>query len=144
MKYRLLAIVLLFVTLLTIAELGLPSTGNATAVSFQDSRSQVTATFASGDTVSAEIDLGGTMPVGIQMPAAFTGTTMKFFVATAGGGTFQSAADGAGADISKTVAASRYIALDPTLLRGFRYIKLISGTAETAGRTVTVFTIPAR
>jgi hypothetical protein len=118
----------------------------SSATSFTDSRAQTTATItvASNATTSAEVDLGGTNIVGLQMPAAFTGTTVTFLVATASGGTYQPLVDGAGSAVSKTVAASKYVGIDPTLFRGVRFVKLVSGSSEGADRAITVFSIPAK
>lgn len=115
-----------------------------TAASFADLRAQTTAVIANGTTTTPEIDLGGTEIVGIQMPAAFTGTTVTFLAATATGGTYQAVTDGTGSNISKTVAASKYIAIDPTLFRGIRYVEIVSGASEGGARTLTVFSIPAK
>jgi len=112
--------------------------------SYIDPRQQLTATFASGATTATELDLGGTMIVGIQLPATFTGTALTFSAATTSGGTSQLVKDGAGNSISKTVAQGQYIAIDPTLFKGIRFVKIISGSTEAAARTATVITIPAQ
>jgi hypothetical protein len=123
----------------------LPAAAQASsATSFSDVRAQTTAAIASGGTASAEVDLGGTEIVGLVMPSSFTGTAMTFQAATATGGTFQNVADGAGSDISKTVAQGKYIAIDPTLFRGIRFVKVVSGSAEAAGRSVVIISIPAK
>ena len=117
-----------------------------TATSFTDTRAQTSTAIVSGTTTSAEIDLGGTQIVGLQMPTSFTGTAMTFQASQPPIRrlSFQTLADGAGNDISKTVAASKYIAIDPTLFRGIRFVKLVSGTTEGAGRTIVIFSIPAK
>jgi hypothetical protein len=120
------------------------ATAAPTATVFSDSRAQTSAVIASGDTASGEVDLGGTVIVGLQIPTAFTGTTLKFSVSTASGGTFQTLTDGAGNDVSKTIASSKYVGIDPTLLRGMRFVKVVSGSTEPAARTVVVFSIPAK
>jgi hypothetical protein len=111
---------------------------------YTDSHAQTTVVLASGGTTSAEIDLGGTMLVGLQMPSTFTGTSVTFTVANASGGTFQTMKDGAGNSVSKTVAASQYIAIDPTLFRGVRFCKIVSGSTEGADRTITVYSVPVK
>jgi len=116
----------------------------ASATTFTDTRAQTSVAFASGTTTSAEADLGGTNIVGLQIPAAFTGSTVKFSVATATGGTFQTLTDGAGNDVSKTIASSKYVGIDPTLFRGVRFVKLVSGATEPADRTVTIISTPAK
>lgn len=128
-----------------LAILALPAPALAsTATSFTDTRVQITATIASGQTTSAEVDLGGTNIVGLQMPASFTSTSLKFLVSTASGGTYQNLADGAGSDVSKTVAGGKYIGIDPTLFRGVRYVKLVSGSSEGADRQIVIFSTPAK
>jgi hypothetical protein len=123
----------------------LPSTAlAATAGSFTDTRAQTSVAIVSGATTSAEADLGGTQIVGLQLPTAFTGTTVKFSVATGTGGTFQTLTDGAGADVSKTIASAKYVGIDPTLFRGVRFVKLVSGATEPADRTVTIISTPAK
>lgn len=94
------------------------------------------ATIASGATTSSEIDLSGTTLCGIYIPSAFTGTSISFQAATASGGTFVSVRDGAGNAISKTVAPSQFIKLDPTDFVGVRYLKVVSGSTEGAARTL--------
>jgi hypothetical protein len=116
----------------------------ASAISFSDVRAQTTATIASGQTTSAEVDLGGTEIVGLQLPASFTGSSITFQVATASGGTYQDMKDGAGNSVSKTVSQGQYIAIDPALFRGIRFVKLVSGSSEGAARAITVFSIPVR
>jgi hypothetical protein len=131
--------------LVLLLSLFLPVAAHASSAgSFTDVRAQTTAVFASGTASSAEVDLGGTEIVGLQMPATFTGSAMTFQAATASGGTFQTVADGAGTDVSKTVAGGKYVAIDPTLFRGVRFVKLVSGATEAAGRTITIFSIPAK
>ena len=133
--------------LLALTLLSAPLSAHAsTAPSFTDTRVQTNATItvASSATTSAEVDLGGTEIVGLQMPAAFTGTTLKFLVSTATGGTYQTLTDGAGADVSKTVAQGKYVGIDPTLFRGIRFVKLVSGSSEGADRVINVFSVPAK
>lgn len=114
------------------------------ATTFTDTRCQTPATItvASNATTSAEVDLGGTEIVGLQLPAAFTGTAISFLVSTVSGGTYQAMKDGAGNSVSKTVAQGQYIAIDPTLFRGVRFVKLVSGSSEAADRVITIFSIP--
>jgi hypothetical protein len=117
-----------------------------TPTSFSDLRCQQTATItvATNATTTPEIDLGGTELVGFQLPAAFTSTTITFLVSTVSGGTYQIMKDGAGNTVSKTVAQGQYIAVDPTLFRGVRFVKLVSGSSEAADRQITLISIPVR
>ena len=94
-------------------------------------------------TVSLAVDLGSKMILGFQMPAAFTGTALTFQGATSLTGTYQSVKDGAGNAVSVTVAQGEYIALDPDLqtnLRALQFVKLVSGSAEAADRTIEILT----
>lgn len=96
------------------------------------------ASIASSGTVSAAIPTAGLSVVGIQMPAAFTGTAM----------TFQGSFDGvtyqviksttSGTSLSYTVAQGTYVAIDPVPFYGLAYIKLVSGSSEGAARALTV------
>lgn len=102
-----------------------------------------TASIASGQTTSGEIDLGGCALVGVFMPAAFTGTTLKIQTAPASGGTFVTLQDGAGSDYSLTVAASKYVPVSNlAIVAGMRFIKFVSGSSEAADRTITLATRP--
>ena len=92
---------------------------------------------ANGATTSGEIDLGNRTLCGIHLPAAFTGTALSFTVSTASGGTFQTLQKG-GADYSITVAQGKYVALSPSDFAGARFIKIVSGTAQEAARSIVV------
>lgn len=102
----------------------------------------LTATIASGQTTSPEVDLGGSTLVGLFMPAAFTGTAITFTTAATTGGTFVAVYDSSGNAISATVSTSRYVALSPTTFAGLRFIKLVSGSSEGGNRTITLATRP--
>lgn len=86
-------------------------------------------TFASG-TTSTALQLQGGIPLAIVTPAGLASTSF----------TFQSSLDGnsyfdlynGSSSYSLTVAASRYIALNPDVFEGVRYIRIIAGSSETA------------
>lgn len=106
-------------------------------------RSTRTVTIANGASLSGEVDLGDMLLVGITMPAAWTAADLSYAVATAAGGTFNPATDAAGAELSLTVAASKYVSLAPTSIRGARFMKFRSGTSavpvnQAAERIVTL------
>lgn len=96
------------------------------------------AAIASGQTVSAAIPVNGLALVGIQLPAAFTGTAL----------TFQGSLDGvlfqpifvttSGTALSYTVAQGHYVAIDPAPFQGLKALKLVSGTSEGAARALTL------
>lgn len=90
-------------------------------------------------TQSLEIDLGNLEISHLIMPATFTGTTVTFLGASAPGGTFQAVYTDAGAALSITVAQAHVVALSEATrnyLRGLRILKIVSGSAEGADRTV--------
>jgi hypothetical protein len=91
---------------------------------------------ANGATESGAASLGEYTLVGLLMPAAVTGTTVKFLSAEALAGTYRTVTDGAGTDYSVTVAASKYVPVDLTKLSGVRFLKVVSGSAEGAARSV--------
>jgi len=92
-------------------------------------------TIATSTTVSAAVDLRGMTLCGIYFPAAFTGTTITF-QASADNVTFVPVQDGAGAAISKTIAQGQYLKLSPVDFAGIQYLKVVSGSAEAANRTM--------
>lgn len=100
--------------------------------------SYVRARIPNGGTASEVISGQGMDLVGIIIPAAFTGVAMTFQVS--GDGTnFFPAYDDAGTQISVVVAPGRYQALSNSnlkALRGIRFMKVVSGSAEGAQRDV--------
>ncbi len=90
---------------------------------------------ASGTTSNA-IDLGGTALCGVYIPSGFQGTSITFQAATAIDGSFVAVKGKDGQNISATVAASQYTALDPADFAGVRFLKIVSGTTESAQRTL--------
>lgn len=99
-------------------------------------------TIAASGSLSAEVDLRNRVLAGIHMPAAWTAAAITFEVATVSGGTFQDVY-AAGSEVSETVAAGQYVAVDPLYYHGLKYIKVRSGTsgtpvAQAAERVVTL------
>lgn len=102
----------------------------------------LTATIASGQTESGEIDLGGADLCGLFIPSNFDGTTLTIKAASAPGGTFV-AVQAAGADYTLTTTASKYCPIENlAVVAGLRFIKLVAGTSQST--TDTVITIAAR
>ena len=99
-------------------------------------QSQKTATIANGQTVSGAVYIGDKLPVTLLMPAAFTGATVSF-QGSLDGSAYQAVNVG-GAAYSETVAASKNVTLDPSAFAGFRWIKVVSASAEAAARSVGV------
>ena len=87
-----------------------------------------TATITSGQSTSSSISLatnvesitGAYVPVlvGIFIPSSFTGTAITFNVSQSAGGTYVPLVDGAGNTITKMVAASQYLYIDPNVFAG--------------------------
>ena len=95
-------------------------------------------TIAISTTTSAAIATGGLSLVGVQLPAAFTGTTLTFQISF-DGVTYQPVyTSTSGTALSYTVAAGHYVAVNPQDFYGANYIKLISGSSEAAARTFSV------
>jgi hypothetical protein len=94
-------------------------------------------TIANGAQTSSEANLGNAELVGIHLPAAFTGVALTFTAAKTPGGTFQGVYNSTG-QVSYTVAQGRYYAINPQDFRGVENLKIVSGSAEAAARTVTL------
>jgi hypothetical protein len=105
-----------------------------------------TATIANGQTVGVAIDLRGQRLVGIKTPAALTGVTLTWQVAETSDGTFVAASHLATLAVTATVltsvAANQFIKLPEDKAPLNCYLKLVSGSAEGAARTFTLFTEP--
>lgn len=106
---------------------------------------RIDVTIASGQSLSAEVDLGAKVLVGIAMPAGWDAATLTFQVSQDGGDTWLEHTTSAGNAVSFTVDAGQYIAVDPTLWRGVNAVRLRSGTAVTpvnqsADRPLTLMT----
>lgn len=96
---------------------------------------------ASSGTTSAEIDLDNRVITSIQIPAAITSTTLAIHASTATGGTFTVVRIN-GTDHSEAVAASKIISINPANFWGYRYIKIVMGSAEGAARTLKITSVP--
>lgn len=95
------------------------------------------AMISSGLQPSTAIDSRRGVAYGLQMPAAFTGTTITFQVSI-DGSTFQALYDATGAtQVSMAVAASRSYDL-PAELTAWAMFKIVSGSAEAADRALLV------
>jgi hypothetical protein len=100
------------------------------------------AVIASGQTASAAIDLTHFMLAGLTMPAAFTGTAISFQVATSLAGTYVALEDENGDPYTLTVEASKYYPVNVIHFIGGRFLKVVSGSAQGAERTITLHVIP--
>lgn len=97
----------------------------------------VPASIAISTTTSAEIATGGMSLVGIEFPAAFTGTAISFLVATSSGGTFQPMYNSSGL-VTYTVAAARYLSITASDFYGAAFFKIVSNATELAARSLTL------
>ncbi|MDH4163325.1 MAG: hypothetical protein OEW15_11650 [Nitrospirota bacterium] len=84
------------------------------------------------------INTNGLTLVGIQLPAAFTSTTLTFNASIDGSTWQQVYSTTSGTALSYTVAQGRYIAIDPAPFYGVKYLQIKTGSDETAARTLTV------
>ena len=96
----------------------------------------VDVTIDNGDTESQAVESQGTF-VGFSTPAALTGTAMTFTVSSALAGTYNTAKTDS-ATISYTVTTSSYYVMQPAQTAGWKFFKLVSGSAEGAARTITL------
>ena len=101
----------------------------------------VDVTIANGATVSSAATLYGSRLVGIITPSALTGVAFTF-QASADGSTFTAVYDTNGAAISATVSTDQWVVLDPADFAGIPYLKVVSGAAEGAGRTISLVVRP--
>ncbi|MGB1389984.1 MAG: hypothetical protein ACPG61_13970 [Paracoccaceae bacterium] len=90
-----------------------------------------TITIASGESLSAAINLNGRVIVGIIMPAAWTTAAITMQACDSLGGTYVDVYATGGAELSITTAASRYVAVDPVNQYGINFAKIRSGTTGT-------------
>jgi hypothetical protein len=109
-------------------------------------QSNNTIIIANGESLSGSVGLGGSTMVGIVMPATWTAANLTV-QASHDGATYNNLYDDLGTEVTVTAAASRYIALDPSVFAGIRYLKVRSGTSGSAvnqggDRTITLVTRP--
>jgi hypothetical protein len=97
----------------------------------------VDAVIANGGTTSAAVDLGGYTLVGLRV-ATMTGVAITYTMSDTFGGTYVAVHNSSGA-VSTTVGDDLYYAVSPDNFRGLQFIKLVSGSAEGAERTVKLY-----
>ena len=99
-----------------------------------------TVTIESSGTTSSARDLNGLGNlVALVTPSTLTGTSFTF-QASVDGSTYNNVYN-EGTQYSVTVAASRYVALDPAVFAGAQYVKVVSGSTEAAERTITLVSV---
>jgi hypothetical protein len=92
---------------------------------------------ASGTTSSSvTIDSGRTV-LAIRTPASLDGTAFTFQASDDEGNNFYALYNG-GTQYSVNVGTSRYVALSPDVMLGVRYFRIVSGSTETAARSIKV------
>ena len=100
-------------------------------------RRYTTATIAASGTTSDAVDCTRNSIVGIYTPAALTGTALTF-TSSSDNSTFVTVLEvGGAATYSVTMAASRYIPVDPRVFAGMQHVKLVSGSTEASARAFT-------
>jgi len=112
--------------------------------SFNPVTSFLTATIASGTPSTGPIDLHGGVLYGIYLPAEFDGTALSFTSAPASDGTFVPVKDSGGSAISFSVTASGYYGLKAdqvAVLKGCRFLKLVSGTNQSTTDTIVTLAV---
>lgn len=98
-------------------------------------------TIASAATVSSAAACQGYTLVAISIPAAFTGATLTFQGDIDGGETYQAIVDTTGAAVTWTLGGVDRIIVPKggdALIGGLVNIKVVSGGAEAADRTLTL------
>lgn len=86
----------------------------------------------STDGLSDVIDLGGHQLSAIQMSTAWTGANMTFMGSVSSTAAMASVyATTAVTELTYATSASVLVAIDPTALKGLRYLQIRSGTAGT-------------
>lgn len=99
----------------------------------------VSVTIANGAQLSSVIKLNGFALVGVKTPAALTGTAFTFEACDAdGSNSVPLKVTTSGTALSYTVTTASYYAIDPAPFQGVQYLKIKSGTAEGAARTLIV------
>lgn len=101
-----------------------------------------TDTIANGTALSVGTNIKGTSLVALLMPAGWDAAALTFR-ASQDGTNWSNLYDENGAELTLQVAAGRAIRVPPSLLRGWDYIMLRSGTAavpvnQTAARSITL------
>jgi hypothetical protein len=97
-----------------------------------------------GGTTSNAVDMTNFILSGVYIPTVFTGTTLTFLAANPAAkdkdkADYFSLNDSAGAAVSVTVAGQRFVAFTQAiaeLFKSVQYLKVVSGSAEGAARTI--------
>ena len=97
----------------------------------------VAAVIANTEQESSAINLAGRNFCGIYLPAAFTGTALTFLASDAIDGDYLPIkVTTSGTALSYTVAQGNYVAVNPQDFLGVNFLKVVSGSAQAAERTI--------
>lgn len=99
------------------------------------------AAIAASNTKSAMIRLAGTVPNGFYTPAALDGTAITFEAAEKEDGVFKPVKSSGGSALTFTVTTNSYYGFTKDQsdhFRGAEFIKLVSGSSESAARLLKV------
>ena len=88
------------------------------------------AVIAAGGTITPEVDLGAFYMVGLYVPSNWTSANITF-QASPDGVNFGNMFTYLGAEVTFVAVAGEFLAVDPTLWKGARAIKVRSGTSGT-------------
>ena len=122
-------IIALSVLLASVVSFGQASTGLVQGVQ----RRYMPIAIPAASTTSPAYDVGGYYLNGVIFPATVVGTSISFLTSDTVGGTYVQVYSTAGALLTYTTGASRFVAFNPLDLQGLRYIKIVSNATETTG-----------
>lgn len=101
----------------------------------------IDATIADGETTSGAINLKGKKMVGLELPASFTGASVSFTQCRSEGGTYTPIYDSDGVLYAPVATDSAYVALDPGIMCGPAFVKVVSASSESGAKTITAVCI---
>ena len=96
-----------------------------------------TVSIAAAGTTSNAIDLQGRALVNISTPSAISGAAFTFQSSYDGVAYQQYVSQGGGA-VTVTCAAAKNVSVDPILLSGVRYVKLVRDNAQAAKKLIKI------
>ena len=99
-----------------------------------------TVTILTGQITSNSLNVNGKLINGLDTGSTLTGTSLSLYNSV-DCSTYRQAYDTSGTAISWTVAANRYVKLDPPVI-GYSCIKFVSNQTEISGATFTVVSTP--
>lgn len=92
----------------------------------------IDATIASSGSLSGVVNMSGHFLAGIIMPSAWDAASLTFQACETSNGTFFDVYKDDGTELSYTVAASRYVVINPANFIEAPFIKVRSGTSSSA------------